>query len=92
MGVRLDGGLRWNDHVDKLPKQISSYIFVLKNISSLNNISISVSKLVYYGLIKSLFRYSIILRGLSSKANLNRIFTLQKRAIRCILRIKPTES
>jgi len=80
LGVRLDGGLRWGDHVDKLAKQISSNIFVLKNISSLNNLSLS--KLVYYGLIESLIRYSIILWGLSSKDNLNRILTLQKRAVR----------
>jgi hypothetical protein len=87
---RWNDRLRWNNHVDKLAEQISSNIFVVKNISSLNNLS--VSKLVYYGLIESLIRYSIILWGLSSKANLNRIFTLQKRAIRCILRLKPTES
>ena len=90
LGVRLDGGLRWNEHVDKLAKQLASNIFVLKNISSLNNISLS--KLVYYGLIESLIRYSVILWGSSSKCNLNRIFVLQKRAIRCILRLKPTDS
>jgi len=90
LGVRLDGGLRWNDHVDKLSKQLASNIFVLKNISSLNNIPLS--KVVYFGLFESLVRHSIILWGSSSKNNLNRISLLQKRAVRCILKLKPAES
>jgi len=90
LGVRLDGGLRWNDHIDRLAKQLSSNIFVLKNISSLNNISLS--KLVYFSLIESLIRYSIVLWGHSSNNNLNRIFTLQKRAIRTMLKLKPSHS
>lgn len=90
LGVRLDGGLRWNDHVDRLAKQLSANIFALKNISSLNNIALS--KLVYFGLIESLIRYSIVLWGSSSSSNLNRIFVLQKRAVRCILKLRPTES
>uniref|UniRef100_A0A1B6GLN6 Alkylated DNA repair protein AlkB homologue 8 N-terminal domain-containing protein n=1 Tax=Cuerna arida TaxID=1464854 RepID=A0A1B6GLN6_9HEMI len=89
LGVRLDGGLRWSEHIDKHAKQLASNIFVLKNISSLNNILLS--KLVYFGLIESLIRYSIILWGSSCKGNLNRIFVLQKRAIRCILKLKPTD-
>jgi hypothetical protein len=39
LGVRLDGGLRWNDYVDKLAKYISSNIIVKKNIPSLINLS-----------------------------------------------------
>jgi len=90
LGVRLDGGLRWNDQVEKLAKRLSSNIFVLKNISSLNNISLS--KLVYNSLIESLIKYSIILWGLSSQNNLERIFKLQKRAIRTMLKLQPSAS
>lgn len=90
LGVRMDGGLRWTEHIAGLAKQLSSGIFVLKNISSLNNLSLSM--LVYYSLFESLIRYSIILWGHSSSLNLNRIFRLQKRAVRTILKLKPTVS
>jgi hypothetical protein len=54
--------------------------FILRNLASLNNIGLS--RTVYFSLIESNIRYSIILWGLSSKKNLKKTFTLQKRAIR----------
>lgn len=90
LGVRLDDGLSWTDHVDKLASTIASNIFVLRNLAVFNNMSLC--KLVYFSLIESHLRYSIVLWGLSSKLNLNRIFVLQKKAIRCMSRLRPRDS
>lgn len=90
LGARLDGGLRWDEHVTRLATVLSKNNFVLRNIASLNNLRLS--KIVYFSLIESHIRYSIVLWGLSSKKNLNKIFLIQKRSIRSILRLKPSDS
>jgi hypothetical protein len=90
LGVRLDGGLRWSEHVNKLASTLASSIYVLRNLSVYGNLELC--KLVYFNLIESHLRYSIVLWGLSSKANLNRIFVLQKKAIRCICRLRPRDT
>jgi len=90
LGVRLDGNLTWGDQVDKLATILSRNIFVLRNIALLRNLHLS--KLVYFSLIESHIRYSVVLWGSSSKQNLERIFKIQKRAIRSMLGLKPTDS
>jgi hypothetical protein len=54
--------------------------------------NIQLSKIVYFSLIESHIRYSIMFWGLSSKNNLKKIFIIQKRSIRSILRLRPTDS
>ena len=84
--VTLDNSLRWNEQVNKLAGQLSGSIHVLRHISKLNNIQLS--KLVYFALVESLIRYSVIFWGNSSKKNLNIIFGLQKKALRCHFKFK----
>jgi len=86
LGVILDHGLNWNEHVKQLSTKISAGLFVLRHISSYGNRNLS--KLVYHGLIESFISYSIVLWGKSSKQNLNAIFKLQKRAIRYICKLR----
>jgi hypothetical protein len=88
--VRLDGGLRWGDQIESLASTLSKNVFVLRNVASLNNIKLS--KMVYHSLFESYIRYSIVLWGNSSKQNLNKIFIIQKRAIRCMMGLKQTDS
>jgi hypothetical protein len=88
--VRLDDSLRWSEHIDKLAAILTSNVFVIRNLAVYNNLNLC--KLVYYSLLESYIRYSIVLWGLSSKLNLNRIFIIQKKAIRSICRLKPSES
>jgi len=90
LGARLDGSLSWDHHIEKLSAILSSNNFVLRNISILNNIHLS--RTVYFSLIESHIRYSIMFWGLSSKQNLDKIFLIQKRSIRSILRLKPSDS
>lgn len=90
LGVRLDGGLSWNDHVSKLANILSGNVFVLRNIATLN--CLHLSRLVYFSLIESHLRYLIVLWGNSSKQNLMKIFVIQKRAIRAMLKLRPRDS
>lgn len=90
LGVRLDEDLSWNDHVDKLAFTLSSNTFLLRNFAAFNNMALS--KLIYFSLIESYIRYSIVLWGSSSKSNLKRIFTIQKRAIRYMTKLKHMET
>lgn len=47
---------------------------------------------MYFSLLESYIRYSIVLWGRSSKLNLNRVFVIQKRAIRYICGLRPIDS
>jgi len=90
LGVRLDDGFRWTEQIDKLASILTSNTFVLRNLATFNNIALC--KLVYFSLIESHLRYSIVLWGLSSKANLDRIFIIQKKAIRIMSGLRPGDS
>jgi hypothetical protein len=90
LGVRLDDGFRWSEHIDKLASTLTSNIFVLRNLATFNNKFLC--RLVYFSLIESFIRYSIVLWGLSSRANLMRIFVIKKKAIRIMSGLKPRDS
>jgi hypothetical protein len=76
----LNHNLNWSGHVDHLCKRISSGIFALGRLR--DDSSRSSLKIVYYAHIYSHIRNSNIFWGHSSTAN--RIFVLQKRALRVI--------
>jgi hypothetical protein len=90
LGVRLDGHLSWNDQIEKLSLTLSRNLFVLRNVARLENVTLS--KMVYHSMLESHIRYSIVLWGSSSKTNLNKIFCIQKRAIRVILKLRADDS
>lgn len=86
----MDGHLSWNDQIEKLSLTLSRNLFVLRNVSRLENVTLT--KMVYHSIIESHIRYSIVLWGSSSKTNLNKIFCIQKRAIRAILKLRADAS
>jgi hypothetical protein len=90
LGVRLDGGLAWSNQIEKIEKKISSGLFVLRRTSQLNP-NLNLSKLVYYSLIESHIVYSIALWG-GYKSHLDKIFVMQKKAIRTIFKLPPWSS
>lgn len=90
LGMYLDGGLTWNEHVEQLCKKMTSGIFALRSLAQY--CSSSVLKMAYYGLIYPHLVYGIRLWGSCSKKNLERVFKLQKKAIRIIAGLKYRES
>lgn len=80
LGIHLNFYMKWETHINKLSKQINSSIFALRCLSKFS--SQEVLKLGYYGLIESRLRYGLIFWGFSFFQDFNRIFILQKRALR----------
>ena len=90
LGIFLDKGLTWNTHVDYVCKRLSLNIYVLRHIAK--HCSLPVLRMAYYGLIHPHISYGVALWGSCPNASFQRIFRLQKKAIRIILRLKPRES
>ena len=83
LGIYIDENLQWSDHIDYLCSTISSKISLLKQLSLY--IPVEAQKLYYQGYILPLIDYGSCTWGTTSKANIERISKLQKRAARIIL-------
>jgi hypothetical protein len=82
LGVTLDAALNWNKHCDELARKLSSACYSLRTIKNLTNIK--VAKQAYYANFESHLRYGIEFWGGSSIKNIDKIFKLQKKAMRII--------
>ena len=78
LGIYIDENLLWSDHIDYLCSTISLKISLLKQLSLY--IQVEVQKLYYQGYILPLIDYGSYSWGTTSKANIERISKLQKRA------------
>lgn len=88
LGFMLDSNLNWKCHVDKLCAGLSSAVFALRKLKPLiSNISL---KSVYYAHFHSLMTYGVLIWGNSTDAN--RVFIMQKRALRTLAGVKPRDS
>uniref|UniRef100_A0A1B6FLH7 Reverse transcriptase domain-containing protein n=1 Tax=Cuerna arida TaxID=1464854 RepID=A0A1B6FLH7_9HEMI len=90
LGLRLDNQLSWNTHVDELCKKLSSAVYVVRRI--MNVADTDTARVAYFAMFESRVRYGLIVWGGTSATNLNRVLTLQKRAIRAIAGLNPMES
>lgn len=90
LGVYIDSQLNWNEHIEKLAATLSSNLFLIKKISQLGCKKLTTT--CYYSFFYSHIKYSVLLWGLSSHQNMERIFKLQKRAIRIIENLNYSES
>ena len=90
LGVIVDDKLNWANHIDKLAQKLAQSVFIIRQISKIGNKRLSIT--CYYSFFYSNVTYSIILWGSSSLNNINRIFKLQKKAIRSIVKVKSSVS
>lgn len=88
LGMHIDISLSWREHVNYICKKCASTCFALKRLHTIA--SKNTTKIFYYSNFESVIRYGIILFGYSSAAN--RVFIMQKRAIRCMFGLKFRES
>jgi len=88
LGFYVDNQLNYSAHIDHLCKKLSSVCFGLRTMS--NQCSETILKTLYYANFYSHLKYGIIHWGRAS--NVNRVFILQKYAVRIIKKIKPLES
>jgi hypothetical protein len=88
LGVHISNDLKWDLHIKHVANKIIPYCYgLLRTNSTLN---ISALKSIYFGYIHSSLKYGIICWGNST--NCKKLFTLQKRAIRYIVKAKKRDS
>lgn len=87
LGVQLDSTLSWSTHVEGLCSQLASSIGMLYKVHSF--LPSSILQLIFNSLIQSKILYAITLYGTASKLLLNRVYVLQKRALKIVHHLPP---
>jgi hypothetical protein len=90
LGIDTDSNLTWEKHIDKICNKISGNLFVIKRLSSI--VDFDVLYTAYYGLVHPFLTCGIAIWGHSCKKYTRRVFILQKRAVRCIAGLRPTNN
>ena len=90
LGMYVDKSLTWNEQINMICNKISSGIYVLRMLSK--HCKSKVLKMAYYGLIYPYISYGIMFWGSCSEKEFNRIFVLQKKAVRIIGNLKFRET
>ena len=78
LGVTMDGNLLFDDHIDELCKKVAQRIGVLKNIRK--NLPIKERKVFFNSMIKPVMLCGSTVWDSCSRANIEKIYKLQKRA------------
>ena len=80
LGIIIDDKLNWHDHIDHCRRKISNGLYAMninKNILSCNNL-----RLLYFSLVHPHLTYGNILWGTSHKSYIQKLFVMQKKAVR----------
>jgi hypothetical protein len=64
LGLNIDNGLSWKNHIDYLVTKLSSSCFIMRTIKSM--MSLRSLRMIYFAYIHSVMTYGIILWGNSS--------------------------
>ena len=80
LGVYIDSGLRWRDHIDYLAGKLNTHIYQIRKTVEL--VESTVARTLYFATFQSTVAYSVALWGSSSCSQ--RIFILQKKAVRIL--------
>ena len=83
LGVIVDEKLKFNNHIDHISKKISKSIGIIYKLSQLK-MPHKVLKQLYYNLIYSYLNYNVCSYASTYDGHLNKLFLLQKRAVRII--------
>jgi hypothetical protein len=82
LGIYLDETLSFNKHTSHICAKLARSIFCIKRASNL--LSLKSLKSLYYAMVHPHLLYCINIFSCTSQSNINRILTLQKKAIRVI--------
>ena len=85
LGVTLDETLSWNVHIDNVSKILSQRIGLLRRLRQY--IPFDRRIILYYGLIQSILDYCCVVWGNTTAINLDKIYGLQKRALRTLFEL-----
>lgn len=82
LGLIIDARLDFSFHTKALSKKLNSACFSLRVLS--NSVDKNILRKVYFGNVQSILTYGLIIWGGASVQDFNRIFRIQKRALRII--------
>ncbi|KAK9889372.1 hypothetical protein WA026_004648 [Henosepilachna vigintioctopunctata] len=88
LGVYLDCKLKFKEHIDYLTRRLCSVVFSLNVMK--HHVDIDTLMVIYFSNFQSLLSYGVIFWGSSSQWN--RVFVIQKLALRTIYRMKLRDS
>jgi hypothetical protein len=89
LGVIINEKLSWENHIQLIMNKVSKSIGILRRIQ--NKIPDIVLRNLYFTLVNPYFEYCNLIWATSPSGNLNKLFRLQKRAIRLITKSKWNE-
>ena len=81
MGIHIDETLSWKYHIDKVCSKISSSNYIINKVKKHTSFY-NLLKTLYSSLIQSHIHYGLVVWG--SSYTINKVYKLQKRAIRTI--------
>jgi len=82
LGVLIDENLTFQSHINYVRNKLSKSIFIINRVT--NILPQKSLKDLYFALVHSHLTYCPIIVGCSSKSNIDKIFIMQKKAIRVI--------
>lgn len=88
LGMHVDSTLSWEYQVEKVCKKMNSVCHSLRILSKY--VSDQTLRAVYFANLESVIRYGIIFYG--NSRDIERVFIVQKRALRIMLGLKPYQS
>jgi hypothetical protein len=90
LGTYIDPNVKWNYHIDALCKRLSKIVFALRVLK--NVVSPDILRMVYFTHFQSVLMYCIEIWGQCADYLFNRVFVLQKKAIRILAGVSPRDS
>lgn len=85
LGVVLDCRLKWDIHVDKIASKVSKFIGIIKKVKSKLNFSSLLT--LYNSFVNVHLSYCIAVWGSTAHVYLEKLFKLQKRALRHVFNV-----
>ncbi|VEN52754.1 unnamed protein product [Callosobruchus maculatus] len=89
LGVQFDSHMSWSSHIDTMCTSLSKAVYAIRKISFI--IDSGAALTAYYGMFHSVLNYGVLAWGNASHSQLQRIFLVQKAAVRGIMRASHDE-
>ena len=84
VGIRLDEFLTWEHQTNHVSSKVASATFALNQVK--NFLPQYIRKIIYNCLVRTHLEYGILIWGINKSKNINKIITLQKKAVRNVAR------
>jgi Reverse transcriptase (RNA-dependent DNA polymerase) len=90
LGLQIDKNVKWDHQIIELCKKLNKAIYTLRCLK--NRVEPYILKYVYFAYFHSVLTYGLEIWGGAAAYLINRVFKLQKRAIRLLSGVAPRDS